>query len=521
MLGALAMCALLAGCDAEAERAAGPASPEHAQEVAVDAAPEAGADVLTATLPLILEEEGKILAEAGADRQGFGHALSLRGARAVVAGAGHPAFMADGLAVLLERSADAPSGWSEVATLVAPDDASRARLGAGDWVALLDGRVFVGSGVAFGPGAAEAGAGLDVFEAGGWDRAERLVPPPPLTADRGPTVAADGVRLLLGGPSPPGPSADVPGVAWIYERIDGAYTLQATLSPPEGAPPGWGHALALDGDLAVVGSGVPGAFSPTPGAVHLFRRSADGSWALDQVLTVEDAPDDALFGFSVALSGDRLLVGAPADDSQAGTATGAAYLFERGGDGAWVRERKLSPPDGATQDRFGHAVDLDGAVAAVGAPGHPVSPPESPGARPVIGPGAVYVFGRNTSGTGAWGLAARVVPSDGESQPLPTFANAPGPSRMGASVALDDGILLVGAPGDDNERGADAGAVYVRSLDLDSDGVPDVMDACADTPPSDAAAGVPGIRLGLRFGCSTGLLVARAGCVDGRGCASP
>ncbi len=84
------------------------------------------------------------------------------------------------------------------------------------------------------------------------------------------------------------------------------------------------------------------------------------------------APGDA-FGYSVALSGDILVVGATQDDDQ-GTDSGAAYVFTGNPDtSSWEQTQKLISP-GETEDghNFGYSLSIDGATAVVGSQGETV-----------------------------------------------------------------------------------------------------------------------------------------------------
>jgi hypothetical protein len=76
---------------------------------------------------------------------------------------------------------------------------------------------------------------------------------------------------------------------------------------------------------------------------------------------------DADFGNSVALSGDRAIVGSRFD-SENGNRTGAAYVFEFDGR-RWVERQKLTAKDGESRDLFGLSVAINGRLALIGARG--------------------------------------------------------------------------------------------------------------------------------------------------------
>ena len=144
-----------------------------------------------------------------------------------------------------------------------------------------------------------------------------------------------------------------------------------------------------------------------------------------------DAAGEDRFGWSIALSGDRLLVGAP-DADIAGSNSGAAYVFERnnGGLNAWDLVRTLNAPGISVGARAGTFVALRGDTAYVGAP-----------YDNVVGvlKGSIQVFIADQGGPGAWGLAYRITMPGGNAN-----------MRFGESFIPDE-PFLVGMPGFDNE----------------------------------------------------------------------
>jgi hypothetical protein len=139
---------------------------------------------------------------------------------------------------------------------------------------------------------------------------------------------------------------------------------------------------------------------------------------------------DAFFGYAVAIDGDTAVVGAMNDGNyvnDAGTpqlGAGAAYVYVRSGTN-WSLQKTLTAPGGAAGDQFGYAVAVKGDVAAVGA----IGANSAAGA----GTGAVYMFSR--SGT-TWSAPLVLSASDGQLG-----------DSFGASLGLDSGALIVGAPG--------------------------------------------------------------------------
>jgi hypothetical protein len=221
----------------------------------------------------------------------------------------------------------------------------------------------------------------------------------------------------------------------------------------------FGYSLAISGDVVAVGApledGGPGDPIESAGAVYLFGRNQGGlnHWGQITKLTASDAERPAVFGISVAISGDVVVVGATSEhgglDDQV-IAAGAAYIFERNHGGAdnWGQVIKLSASDAQNLGRFGTSVAISGGVIIVGAIWNGFGSGD-----PRDSVGAAYVFERNQGGFDHWGEVKKLTASD--PQPLAHF---------GHSVAISGDIVVVGAYGEDGAPGAPAefaGATYV------------------------------------------------------------
>ncbi len=180
--------------------------------------------------------------------------------------------------------------------------------------------------------------------------------------------------------------------------------------------------------------------------------AAGGRSAAATFVTGEDvkliASDDSngdLFGRSLSIDGNTMVVGANGDDNFNGGGAGSAYIFERDADGNWIQVKKLVGSDTASDDRFGRAVWISGDTVAVGAPLNDTT--VAPDA------GAVYVFERDEGGANFWGEVTKVVAADGELG-----------DEFGNDLALDGDTLVVGVRFD-NDAGTAAGSAYVFSRD--------------------------------------------------------
>jgi len=150
------------------------------------------------------------------------------------------------------------------------------------------------------------------------------------------------------------------------------------------------------------------------GAAPALAQCQANEWA--KLLAADGAASDE-FGCSVAVCGDTCVLGAHFDNDN-GNRSGSAYVFQFNGS-TWLQEQKLLAPDGAADERFGHAVAISGNTVVVGAPY------DQPG-------GSAYVFVFDGSG---WVMAQKLLASD-----------QPTSERFGWTVAIDNNIILVGDP---------------------------------------------------------------------------
>jgi hypothetical protein len=255
------------------------------------------------------------------------------------------------------------------------------------------------------------------------------------------SVAVSGDTALVGATTASVGGNGYQGEAYLFTRSGGAWALQQMLTADDGqAGDCFGWSVALSGDTALVGA--PDATVGTvlvQGAAYVFTRSG-ASWTQEQKLTGGDGVTMAEFGYSVALAGDTALIGARWDDADAAYRQGAAYVFTRAG-AVWTRQQQLIAGDGAAGDAFGSSVALSGDVALVGAPSHDVDSN--------IDQGAAYVF----TGSGASWL---------QGSELVEGTSGDASDAFGSSVALCGDTALVGAYSA-TVNGSQLGAAYVFS----------------------------------------------------------
>jgi hypothetical protein len=136
----------------------------------------------------------------------------------------------------------------------------------------------------------------------------------------------------------------------------------------------FGFSVAIDGDTMVIGARWDDDKGSNSGSAYVYTRDAAGSltagWTQRAKLVAEDGAANDLFGRSVAISGDTVAVGAYYDDDK-GSASGSAYVYTRDAAGSltagWTQRAKLVAADGAAGDEFGFSVSISGHTVAVGA----------------------------------------------------------------------------------------------------------------------------------------------------------
>ena len=395
-------------------------------------------------LALVALQQASLTATGGVAGDSFGYSVAIDGDTAVV-GAYNATMVGttagDGAAYVFTRTG---TTWTPQQTLTASDAAAGDQFGVS--VAISGDTVLVGAGHATVGGNAGAGAAY-VFTRTGttWTQQQKLTASDAAAGDQfGHAVALDGDTALVGANFKLVGTYAHAGVAYVFTRTGTTWTPQQELTADDAAAMDmFGTSVALDGDTALVGAEfkLVGTYTHA-GAAYVFTRSG-AVWTQQQALTAgSDAAAGDLFGSSVALSGDTALVGAAKKTVNGSSIAGAAYVFTSSGT-TWTQQAKLTASDAGANDQFGQAVALDGDTALVGAPGKTVG-----GSG---GVGAAYVFTR--SGT-AWTQQWRMVASDGAAS-----------DSFGTSVALSEGTALAGAYKATTVSGtAGPGAAYVDLL---------------------------------------------------------
>jgi hypothetical protein len=197
----------------------------------------------------------------------------------------------------------------------------------------------------------------------------------------------------------------------------------------------YGNSVAISGDTAIVGAYLDdtGGFNGR-GSAYIYVRNGS-TWTQQQEITPGDTGTSKWFGYSVAIDGDTVVVGAILDANS----RGSAYVFVRNGS-TWTQQQKLAPTTSNVIHQFGISVDISGNTAVIGAPGETINGTNQQG--------SAYVFFRN--GT-TWTQQDKLTANDG------------GPGHLlGSSVAIDGNTVVCGAPQTDFNRGS--AYIFTRNI---------------------------------------------------------
>jgi hypothetical protein len=376
-----------------------------------------------------LTAPAKLLASDGRDEGRFGTAAATSGGRVIVGAQGtSDPTSARGTAYIMAYQPS--SGWVQEAKLspTNPDDED-----------------FFGSAVAIDGDTALVGNEIArdfqgvvytyTRQNGAWTPSSILTATGGAPDDRfGVSTALQGDTAAFGAQ---GKNADQ-GAVYVFNRIAGTWQQSQLLSASDAAAAdGFGYDVAIDGDVMVVGAYHSSQHGTNSGSAYVFRRQA-GTWVQESKLEASDPRPGADFGWTVSVSGQRIMVGAPYDTNQGISGAGAAYVFDYdSATHAWVQTAKWVSPTPELEGGYGIGVSLKNDLAVVGAYGE------------IWATGNAYVY-RRTVGT--WALEKKITPPKG-------ILN----DRFGYVVPTDGQSVFVGAYGDGNQ-GYETGALYVYDL---------------------------------------------------------
>ena len=382
-------------------------------------------------------ETAKLTASDGATNDHLGSDVAVSGATVVV---GAPqddtgnGTDAGSVYVFVKPS----TGWTdttETAKLTASDGAAGDSFGNS---LTADGdTIVVGAVLDDGNGINAGAAYVFTKSSSGWQQAAKLT-----TSHRvagvnfGHDVAMDGDTIVVGAILDHGAGSRT-GSAYVFTKSANGWQQTAKLTASDGkAHHSFGHSVAIDGPTVVVGAIFDYPICCKPGSAYIYIKPNEG-WADTTETLKRTAPDAAFedyFGYSVAISGGTMVVGAPSVYGN----SGSVCIFVDPPSG-WQQTTKLTASDGAAGDQMGESVAVSGDTIVVGAHRDDTSGGSDTG--------SAYVSIRSASG---WQRAAKLTASDGAAD-----------DRFGTDVTVEGTIVAVGAPWDDTTNGSNSGSAYL------------------------------------------------------------
>ena len=153
-------------------------------------------------------------------------------------------------------------------------------------------------------------------------------------------------------------------------KIDGAGNVTRAMTLTAPAPYNsayFGNSLAISGDVLAVGEYRRNSGQGQSGRVYLYKLNADGTAQVTASINTPNPIYDGYFGYSVALDGDRLAVGAYQENSETATRPGVAYVYKVKADGSATLLEVLTHPNGKQDDYLGMSVGVSGRNVVTGA----------------------------------------------------------------------------------------------------------------------------------------------------------
>ncbi|RLA64352.1 MAG: hypothetical protein DRQ88_03935 [Epsilonproteobacteria bacterium] len=252
------------------------------------------------------------------------------------------------------------------------------------------------------------------YQNGSWLNEQKLTGTNiPSGSEFGFSVAINQTMALIGAPD----RVNGTGAIRSFENRNGSFAIETEINPPFtlAQGDGFGFSLSINGDNILIAA-------PGRDTVFIYNGQSKVPVYSSSLIGVVSAE----FGYSVDLSSDFAIIGAPNDSA----ADGRSYIYLTSN---WSLVSTVSPTTGSNAGRFGASVSItELGKAIVGEPDNVT--------------GQAYIFGGNNF--------TSVVD-------LPLFNNVVG-NRVGASVFILNDNILVGAPG----MGTNAGAVYIYRNDL-------------------------------------------------------
>ena len=239
------------------------------------------------------------------------------------------------------------------------------------------------------------------------------------------SVAVGNNKIVVGSRLDDDPSNS--GSVYVYD-LDGTNEVKITASDGA-AGDQFGFSVAVGSNKIVVGAYGDDDNGSNSGSAYIYNLDGTG----EVKITASDGAADDLFGFSVAVGNNKIVVSAGADDDD-GSLSGSAYIYNLDGTG----ETKITASDGAAGDEFGYDV--------------------------AVGSNKIVVGARQDDDNGSSSGSVYVYDLDGTNEVKITASDGAAGDGFGESVAIANNKIVVSARFND-DAGSTSGSAYIYDLD--------------------------------------------------------
>ncbi|MCH8823802.1 MAG: hypothetical protein IH984_09880 [Planctomycetes bacterium] len=409
----------------------------------------------------------KLLASDAAQGDNFSRSVAIDGVRMIVGAPGHDGNgSSSGAAYIYKRQGN---NWIEETKLLAADSEGFDKFG---YSVDISGDFAIVGAYHNDQGGYNAGAAYifrydeDLDEWVQQLQQKLLAPDSHTGAEFGASVAIKNNLAIIGAPKQLHGTVST-GAAYAFQFSDddaATWNFRAKLIATTGFSGDlFGWSVDIDGDHILVGAIGAFVYGPDSGAAYVFQEHVNEFeffWLEQSMLAPSDGEEDDWFGVSVAISGDKLVVGAVFDDIlslSGGVHAGSAYVFHYDANSEqWIEQAKLVAFDGTAHDHFGR-VAIEDDIIIVGAPDHDL---------PVDNGGGAYAY-QYIAESNSWIYHGKLI-----------APNISWGDDFGARVDICNGIGIVSAPRHDEPENS-AGAAFVFDVLANQDNNANgVIDAC-------------------------------------------
>ncbi|MBL4658955.1 MAG: FG-GAP repeat protein [Alcanivoracaceae bacterium] len=384
----------------------------------------------------IWSQTARLLASDADDADNFGVSVSLFGNQALIGNSNNDdAGNGSGSAYIFEFDG---SDWLETQKLTADDAGFLHKFGSS--VSLSNNRALIGASGESSSGINTGAAYVFNFNNNTWTQTQKLnATDAQANTKFGHSVSLIGNRVLITAIGDDSNGINT-GAAYVFDLNVNSWAQTQKLTATDATQRDqFGFAASLSNDRVVIGAPFDDSNGDNSGSVYVFDKNSSNWNQSQKLLAVAGNGGDKRFGFSVSISGNNALIGAPNDDSN-GHDFGSAYIFNYEGSN-WILSKKLTASDGALLDRFGNSVSLFGNRALIGAQTVDDNGTSS---------GSAYIFDFDGN---SWNQSQKITALDADDFDL-----------FGHSVSLSSNRALIGAR-DDDQNGFFSGSAYIFDFD--------------------------------------------------------